>query len=100
MPTHLNEQVLQTPTVCESIAEHPQQSVVTYVLVASSTPGVVAINVLSHGVLPQNPFLFLAFQHLLLPTMGRDWVTPDKLDDGVIERHQPFGLSVLRPPFF
>jgi len=32
--------------------------------------------------------------------MGLDWVTPDKLDDGVIERHQPFGLSVLRPPFF
>ena len=22
--------------------------------------------------------------------MGLDWVTPDKLDDGVIERHQPF----------
>ncbi len=32
--------------------------------------------------------------------MGLDWVTPDKLDDGVIERHQPFGLSVPRPPFF
>ncbi len=32
--------------------------------------------------------------------MGLDWVTPDKLDDGVTERHQPFGLSVPRPPFF
>ena len=46
------------------------------------------------------PLPVLVIQYLLLPTMGVDWVAPDKLDDGVIERHQPFGLSVLRPRFF
>ena len=33
-----------------------------------------------------------------MPTTGSEQAIPDKLDDGMVERLQPYDLSVPRPP--